>query len=342
MYKNHFKLHTLIIPILASLFNVFLIIYPQEVLAAAREGLLLWFNNILPSLLPFMIGINILSGTGFIRFLSVLSAPVMNFLFKLPGAGGFALLSGFTSGYPVGAKVITELRLRNEITKKEAQHLLGFCNNAGPLFIIGVVGTGMFGSASAGYCLWFAHIAAAFCVGFLLRIWKQNTETSFKKQNIFKQSLREFHRFRHEQSADFGKILSASVANSMETITLIGGFVILFCVLIKILTVIGILNAHFPLCYGLLSGVIESTNGVKALAAAGIRLKIALPAAAAIISFGGFSIHAQTVYFVRQTDIKIGHYLAAKLLNAVLAAFFCSLLYPLFFAMKNQIITRTR
>jgi ABC-type glycerol-3-phosphate transport system permease component len=50
----------LIIAILVVLFNIFLLIFPQIVLGAARDGLLLWFNNVLPSLLPFMVATNML------------------------------------------------------------------------------------------------------------------------------------------------------------------------------------------------------------------------------------------------------------------------------------------
>ena len=78
----------LIIPLLIGLFNVFLIIFPREVLGAAREGLILWFNTVLPSLLPFVVGINLLKAMGFIRFVGELISPLTAKLFGVSGAGG--------------------------------------------------------------------------------------------------------------------------------------------------------------------------------------------------------------------------------------------------------------
>lgn len=46
---------------------------------------------------------------------------------------------GIISGYPVGAKIVTEFRKNGECTKAEAERLLAFTNNSGPLFIIGTV-----------------------------------------------------------------------------------------------------------------------------------------------------------------------------------------------------------
>ena len=75
----------IIIPCIIAIFNIFLVLNPTEMIAAAREGLLLWFNQVLPSLLPFVVGINMLIGLGFIGFLGVLASPVMLPLFKVPG-----------------------------------------------------------------------------------------------------------------------------------------------------------------------------------------------------------------------------------------------------------------
>ena len=59
----------LIIAVIVFVFNIFLLIFPQVVLPAAREGLLLWFNNVLPSMLPFMIATNMLISLGFAQAL---------------------------------------------------------------------------------------------------------------------------------------------------------------------------------------------------------------------------------------------------------------------------------
>ena len=56
------------------------------------------------------------------------------------GIGAFALTIGITSGYPVGAKVTSDLYKDNNCTKEEAERLIAFTNSSGPLFIISAVG----------------------------------------------------------------------------------------------------------------------------------------------------------------------------------------------------------
>lgn len=350
--KDHKKaawLPGFIIPTLVCLFNVFLIAYPQEVLSAAREGLGLWFNNVLPSLLPFIIATNILTGMGFVRFLGTLLSPVMVPLFHAPGAGGFALITGLTSGYPMGAKVVAQLRTDKQLTQEEAQRLIGFCNNAGPLFIIGVAGTGLFGSTAAGYCLWLSHVTAALATGLLFRFYRYNRRGRASVRTalpgaVLMQALNDYQIYRRENDCAFGRVLGDSVKNAMESVTIIGGFIIFFCVMVRVLAATGLtgtMRAIFisggfsetaALFDGMIAGLLEVTNGVKWLApsAAGNISHARLIMAAAIISFGGFSIHAQTMHFIRHTDIKMGGYLLAKVLHAVLAAGLCACFIPYF------------
>lgn len=327
---------SLIIPMLACLFNVFLLMYPREVLNAAREGLGLWFNNVLPSMLPFIIGTNILTGMGFAHFLGMLLSPVVTPLFNVPGAGGFALITGLTSGYPIGAKVTATLRRNGQLTQAEAQRLVGFCNNAGPLFIVGVAGTGLFGSAAAGYVLWASHVAAALVTGLLFRFYKSEEKTQSISGGVIRRAFAEYRAYRRENDCAFGHVLGESVSNAMESVVLIGGFIIFFCVVVRVVTVTGLLDALIPgsandgVITGALTGILEVTNGVKALAqnqSASLPLRLAV--SAGVIGFGGLSIHAQTLHFIRDTGIKIGPYIGAKILHALLAVVFFLLIHTI-------------
>ena len=62
------------------------------------------------------------------------------------GIGAYAFIMGIISGYPVGAKIVTEFRKNGDCSRAEAERLLAFTNNSGPLFIIGSVGISMFGN----------------------------------------------------------------------------------------------------------------------------------------------------------------------------------------------------
>ena len=87
---------------------------------------------------------------------------------NVPGEAGFAFLMGLISGYPVGAKVISHFMEEGICTKEEAERMLAFTNNSGPLFIIGTVGITLFGNTQIGILLFITHILA--CISVLISL----------------------------------------------------------------------------------------------------------------------------------------------------------------------------
>lgn len=116
-----------------------LIAFSKDNLTASKEGLSLWVTSVVPALLPFFIACELLSHTNIIDFLGVKLNKIMKPLFNVPGEGAFPLIMGIISGYPVGAKIVTNFRKNGVCTKEEGERLLTFTNNSGPLFIIGTV-----------------------------------------------------------------------------------------------------------------------------------------------------------------------------------------------------------
>ena len=305
---------------------IFLIIFPREVLNAAREGLLLWFNNVLPALLPFIVAVNLLTAMGFVRLIGSLTQPFMAAVFKLPGAGGFAFITGIISGYPIGAKTVADLWRAGEVTTKEAQRLLAFCNNAGPLFIVGVVGAGLLANSTAGYVLWAGHVAAAVIVGILTRgqgneRFRQRKKWHPEKLGAAGETINMKERpdmGARSETPNLGKALGDAVKNAMEALLLVGGLIIYFSVVVRVMTVIA---GDLPFV-GVLAGIIEVTGGVKILAdaAPGVITPGQLAAIGGIIAFGGFSVHAQALHFTSGTGVRAGEYLFYKAVNGVVAA----------------------
>ena len=319
------------ISVIIVIFCVLMAVFPQDAVAAAKDGLLLWFNNVLPALLPFIVGINLLMGLGTLSRFGKFLSPVMRPLFGVSGAGGFALAAGMISGYPMGAKIVSALRKNNSISKVEAQRLIGFSNNSGPLFIIGAVGIGMFGSSSVGYFILAVHYLSAVLSGILHRFYKTHCnshEPTYLPEKKY-------------QSQSFLTQLSESVKNAMETILMIGGFIIIFSVISSLLQQTGIifliselfaneaqligLNANG--LSGVLTGIIEITNGANIIAASAVN-RPAILAATAVISFGGFSIHAQAAGFIKETDISFGGYLLSKIVHGALSIWVGLMLWP--------------
>lgn len=93
-------------------------------------------------------------------------------------AGAYAMLMGIISGYPIGAKIVTNFRENGMCSKEECERLLAFTNNSGPLFIIGSVGISMFYNSLIGILLFITHLLACLTVGFVFRFWKRKKEHS--------------------------------------------------------------------------------------------------------------------------------------------------------------------
>jgi len=344
--RRTLNIPALALPAAVLCFNLLLILFPQETIAAAREGLLLWFNNVLPSLLPFIVGANLLMCLGAARFLSVLLDPMMRALFGIGGDGGFAITTGLLSGYPVGTKVTAELYESAALPRDEAQRLAAFAANAGPLFLIGAIANGMFNSTTAGYLLLAAHYGGALLTAFLFSLPAKlsgKTTRPVRTPRPLRHALHSMAEARRADGRPFGAILAWSVQNAMETLLRIGGYIILFGVIVRALTLIGLpplleslaaplsSRLHWPdgLVSALLTGLVEMTNGARQAGAFGAT-RIGLTAAIAIVSWGGLSVHAQAIGYLSKAKLRAAPYLAAKLVHAAIAAFLGFCLFPFF------------
>lgn len=138
-FSNVVSLKQYVLPSIFILFIIGLVVFSNSNLIAAKTGLKLWFNNVVPSLFPFFIATHLLSHTDIIQFISNYCNCFMRPLFNVPGECAYAFILGLISGYPIGAKIVTDLRNNNLCTKDEAERMLCFTNNSGPLFIIGTV-----------------------------------------------------------------------------------------------------------------------------------------------------------------------------------------------------------
>ena len=158
------------LPLLAVLccFSALLLL-PEISAQAARDAMLLCAQTLIPSLFPFFVLSSLLIACGASELLSALLSPLMRPLFGLSGAGAAALALGLCGGYPVGARTAAELVENGALSQEEGERLLAFCNNAGPGFLLGVCGAGVFSSSRAGAALYLTHVAAALCAGLLIR-----------------------------------------------------------------------------------------------------------------------------------------------------------------------------
>ena len=253
-------------------FGAALLLFPDVSATAAREGVTLCLQTVLPSLFPFFVLSSLLVQSDVPRLLSRAMAGVMYPLFGVSGAGASALILGLLGGYPVGARTVAELYGRGEIGQEESEHLLAFCNNSGPGFFLGVCGTAVFSSARAGMYLYLIHVGAALVTGVLLR-----RDLGLPRRKAVSR-----------QRAPFD--LAAAVQGSFAAVGSVSAFVIFFMVLLRLLSLVPALAALPPLPRAALFGFVEMTNGVNALPAT----RTGFVLCAAIMNWGGLSVQAQT------------------------------------------------
>jgi sporulation integral membrane protein YlbJ len=215
-----------------------LISFPQESFEASVRGLNMWWKIVFPSLLPFFIVSEMLIGFGVVRFLGVLLEPLMRHLFKVPGVGGFVMAMGMASGFPAGAKLTARLRQDGQLTRIEAERLVSFTNSSNPIFIFGAVSIGFFHNPQLGIVLALAHYLGNICVGMIMRFYgKRDVEkqTDQTKKFQLRSAFSILHQTRLNDNRPIGKLLGDAVTSSVQTLLMIGGFIIMFSVLNKLL-----------------------------------------------------------------------------------------------------------
>lgn len=329
---------------LAFLVTVVVILYPEDAFESSVNGLRLWFDVVLPALLPFFVMAEIMMGLGVIHFIGVLLEPLMRPLFRIPGEGAFAAALGLAAGYPLGAKLAGNLSRARLCTDIEGERLVSLANTADPLFLVGAVAVGMFGLPGIGGPLAVSHYLAVFCVGFMMRFHGKHepirAETNRHREPVLRRALDALYDARHDDGRPIGLLFGDAVRESLNGLLFIGGTIIMFSVLIRMLTVAGFmggvvsllqkplaaLGVDDSLLHGMLIGIFEITNGAGAAANANASLLDRVTVASGVIAWSGLSVHAQVAAMLHGTNIRIAPYIISRAVHGLLAAVFAWLL----------------
>ncbi|MDD3852342.1 MAG: hypothetical protein PHD40_01645 [Syntrophomonadaceae bacterium] len=316
---------------------LFMFINPGETVNAAGNGMKLWYSTIVPALLPFFIVTELLISIHFVKLLGVILEPIMRPVFRLPGCSSLVVVMGFTSGFPMGAVLCSRLYEQHLLTREEVQRLVSFTNNCSPLFIIGAVGMGMFGSATIGYLLAAAHYLSNLGVGLfwsILNNGQRRITPSKSHQQLVSNAINDFLAANHLNAGGIGQLMSNAITKSIGTLLSIAGFLVLFSVLARMLTVWGVLDnlAHilaylFGFCgisyqhgYSLATGLFEITIGLKTLITFSPGSSLTnLIIASIILSFSGLSIITQVMSVIADIHIRWSFYLLSRLLQMIIA-----------------------
>lgn len=347
---------TIILALSALLLTLSLILFPEESLHASIRGLHTWVEVVFPSLLPFFIMAELLISFGVVQFVGILFEPIMRPIFNVPGVGSFAWMVGMASGYPSGAKISASLREKEAISRIEAERLVSFSNASSPLFIFGAIAVGFLHNAELGLLIAICHYVSNMIVGICMRFYgkKQDKQKKNPKHHklLLLRAFQKMHDTRIKDERPIGQILGDAVISSIQTLIMVGGFIMLFSVVTTLLNVIHvtdlistiihpilrILQVPLEITVPFITGIFEMTMGIEMISKlTEVPLVIQLAVISFILGFNGFSIQAQVASILAKTDIRFLPYFFARLLHAAIASILSVILYKTYFENKLKV-----
>ena len=281
-----------------------LLLRPQEAAQAVREGLALCAGTVIPSLFPFFVVVSLLLQLGLAETLQGLCGPFMGPLFRMRGVCALPLLAGLLGGYPAGARTAAELFQQGRLSRREAELLLGFCDNCGPAFLLCYVGAGVLGDARAGAYLYLIHVLSALLAGMVLCRLCPGRDPALPGGRTAARGV------------PFPQALTAAGSGAVTATLNICAFVVLFRVLAALLP---------PVLPGAALGVLEMVTGVSALSPG----RAGFVWAGAIVGWGGLSVHCQALSAAAPLSFR-WHW-AGKALQAALSAAMAYGVFPVAF-----------
>lgn len=286
-----------------------ILLYPKAA-PSFSEGIKLWYACVMPSLFPYMFLTALLSETNAAGKFAVRLSPLSEKVFNLNGSALYAFFLSLISGYPVGAKTVADLRVKGYLSKSETVRAAALASTASPVFLIVSVGSIAFNSPTFGVLLFIAHFISAIITGVIFSFYKR--EDKPRKSALISAN----------KSAN---LLYESAEKSALSVITVGGIIAIFYLLTDVLFSTGIFNPAAALLTrifgdenigkGVLFAFLECTKGLKTISVAGINF-FTLPISAAICGFGGISVIAQSMAFLKSAKIKTATFVLIKLLAA--------------------------
>ena len=306
------------------LFISILLAVDKRYSTATVNGIMLWATCVLPALFPYFFITTILSSLKVTGKLASRLSPLTTCIFNVNGSVGYGFFLSVISGYPVGAKTISELKEKGIIGGAESVRASILCSTSSPMFMVGSVGNLMFKSSLFGLLLFLSHLITAVIIGIIFSFYKR------------KERPLPTNAFYSANAID--NVLYESAYSSVISVLIVGGLIAVFYLLTEILLNIGLLSPIISFltmiikdentAKSIVLGLFECTKGLSLLSKTTTTL--ALPIASFFCSFGGLSVIAQSVAYLKKAKIKTTAFILSKILAAVIS-FFVSLTLSIVF-----------
>lgn len=271
---------------------------PSLAFTGAKNGLILWSQIVLPTLLPFMICSNVIVALDAIHILILPFQKFLHHFLCLSDAGSYTFISGMLCGYPMGAKTCSEFMDDGRITKKEGCYLLAICNHPSPMFLMGYVALHLSTQIPLAVLLLSVYLPV------LLIAWLARKYYGIHVPSISR-----------EVKTNNSLTFDESLMNSCEVMVKIGGYIMLFSILASY---IGAIPLYHPSIKAVVLGIVEITTGIPAIASS-IPGILGGSLIAAVTAFGGLSGIFQTKSVIKNAGLSIRHYIIWKGLHGTLS-----------------------
>lgn len=298
--KEHIKR---IYGISASVAMLIIILNGKSAVSSIQSGIDLCLQTVIPALFPFFVLSGIINNC-FIGQRFSFMTPLRRFC-RIPAGVESVMLIGLISGYPVGAQLITEAHSTGTLSKADATRMLGFCSNAGPAFLFGML-TSVFSRPIILWILWGIHIISAIITGWLLPGNETEDCLLHKKTEI---------------------TITEALRNAIKNLATVCGWVVLFRLVLAFFNscFLRLLPAELQVLF---SGFVELSNGcmqLRQVQCEGARFIFA----SAMLAFGGICVAMQTVSVTGK--LGTGYYFPGKLLQTCISVLISCILQPFLF-----------
>ncbi len=303
---------------LTALLFVVTAIFPAQAAEGVKSGLELCLSMVIPSLFPLMFCSLLLIRTGLAQKISKPFSKPLGKLFALPECAGFVLFAAMCGGYPAGAAAVKELYNRNALSGEQAQRLAYIAVSAGPAFVLGAVGGGIYKSSAAGLLLLTALCFSVVITGIIVTL-PAKKEPVRQSETVKKET--------HDNA------FVTSALDAAKTLLSVCVFVVLFSCLLSLGDALGINRLIFRLltaagvpetaAQALLPTFLEVSGGCVAASKAGF------PLVAFALGFGGLSVHFQIFSVLGEIPINKLKFTAIRLVQGIICAFLTAIAMPL-------------
>ncbi|MCC2686888.1 MAG: sporulation integral rane protein YlbJ, partial [Paenibacillaceae bacterium] len=267
----------------------------------------------------------LMRGSGTVHGIGVLLEPLMKRWLGLPGCGGPAVAVGVAAGMPAGAEMTAKLRKLGLISRRDGELLLSASHLCNPVLIVVVIGVGFLNHAAWGWMNavihYIAYITACLALRLIARSRREDEHASHVpagapaggRLSMLARAAQAMNQAKREDGRTFGKLLGDSVILAIQNLLMIGGYIMMFSVVVRMISLSG---AADQLPDYIMNMLLELHLGAYTVSQSG------LPAIwmCAWIGFGlalsGLSMLFQVNSFAAAADLRIRYYIVGRVIHA--------------------------